>query len=100
MLNETCNSCLNFFAKVHILTTSGSGVKKGFQGTLFVASCKQNAIVEDVLNDKVGIEVIIISPFLFHNNCSLLALCLACTLYLAIQVLYIFHDIKFVYFKT
>ncbi len=52
-LNETCNSCFEFIVKLHILTSSGSGIKRGFQGTVFVASCKQNADVVEIVGKVI-----------------------------------------------
>jgi len=52
-LNEMCNSCLEFVAHLYILTSSGTGIKRGFQGTVFIASCKQNADVVEII-DKVS----------------------------------------------
>ncbi len=54
-LNETCNSCSEFIVKLHILTSSISGIKRGFQGTVFVASCKQNADVLEIVDKVTGL---------------------------------------------
>ena len=47
-LNSFCNSCSGFVADLCILSSTGTGVKKGFQGTVFVASSKQNADISEI----------------------------------------------------
>ena len=53
VLDETANSCVEFEANLFILFSTGTGVKKGFQGTVYAASTMQNAVVQDVKEDKV-----------------------------------------------
>ena len=46
-------SCWKFVAHVFLLHHTGSGVKKGFQTTLYVASAMQTAIVDTIEGHEV-----------------------------------------------
>ena len=55
-LDHTCNSCTEFEVDLYVLFSTGAGVKPGFQGTVFVASSMQNAIILEI-KDKVCVCV-------------------------------------------
>ena len=52
-LSEGASSCVEFEAELFVLYSTGSGMKPGFQGTVYVASTVQNAVVQRV-KQKVG----------------------------------------------
>ena len=48
MFDNDDNVCRNFVADVFLLYHTGTGVKKGFQATLYVASTMQTATIEAI----------------------------------------------------
>ena len=54
VLNDKANSCVEFEADLFVLFSTGAGVKPGFQGTVYVASTMQNAVVKNVKGHKVS----------------------------------------------
>ncbi len=57
-LNDTSNSCMEFEADLFVLYSTGTGVKPGFQGTVYVASTMQNAVVQEVKGKKVIVDTL------------------------------------------
>ncbi len=55
-LDDKCNSCSEFEANLFVLFSTGAGVKQGFQGTVYVASTMQNAVILEI-KDKVSMHV-------------------------------------------
>lgn len=55
-LDGTANSCSEFEVSLFVLFSTGVGVRQGFQGTVYVASSVQNAIITEI-KDKVTITV-------------------------------------------
>jgi len=53
-LSGGANSCMEFEAELFVLYSTGSGVKPGFQGTVYVASTVQNAMIQQVKSQKVS----------------------------------------------
>lgn len=47
-LNDTSNSCAEFEADMFVLFSTRVGVRQGFQGTIYVASAMQNAIIQEI----------------------------------------------------
>ena len=54
-LDDTANSCSEFEANLFVLFSTGTGVKQSFQGTVYVASTMQNAIITEI-EDKVSVD--------------------------------------------
>ncbi len=51
-LDKTANSCREFEASLYVLFSTGSGIKHGFQGTVYVTSTVQNAVVQEVMGKE------------------------------------------------
>ena len=56
-VQEGAFSCWEFTADVFLLQNKGSGVKKGFQATVYVASSMQTATIEDIMDRENVREV-------------------------------------------
>lgn len=71
--DERSNSCWEFEAEVFMLYITGACVRKGFQATIYVATTKQTAVIEEI-KEKVYTYTIIITrmqssiKYLYRSN--------------------------------
>ncbi len=60
LVDDTVGVCQQFRAEVFLLSHSGTGIRKGFQATLYTASSMQTVTIDDIIDRVCCIIIIII----------------------------------------